>query len=389
MTVAGVKWLSGVGLAWNRPGFRDFRRYVLLPYAVQRALLVTAVTIASAVHELPRVDRAMPALRPIDNWLRWDALHYLHVAADGYGPAAAAPQNGFFPLFPALVGVLDHVVPLGVAALLVSNLCATAALELLRRLAHCYGDDAFARRVVWVAILYPTSFYLTAGYSESTFLVVTIGAALAWKTDRWGWAFVAAALAVLARPVGAACVTVPFAVGWLVRRRGLATVAALCAGAAVGLAALLAVYRAQTGDPLAFLHATGVQNLRVFWTDGADSPNLIALLVDEGFGRNLMQRLLNWSSVSLAFACAIALAWQRRGELALLCVVALAIPLYFHHSFVDMASMSRYALAAFPMFLVLAGWFPADAPRSRYYDLGSQMLQVGLAVAFASARWLE
>lgn len=390
MKAAAVKALERIRAWWSWPAARSFRAEVLLPYAVQRALLVVAVTVTASVHSrwLLRFDRAVPNNPILDNWLRWDALHYLHVASEGYSLMPEARHNGFFPLFPYVVSVVADVLPLPWAAVLVSNLFALGALELLRRLALEYGDADFARRVVWVAILFPTSFYLTAGYSESTFLFTGIGAVWAWKTGRWRVAAVFAALTVLARPVGAPALTAPFVIGLLLSRERWKPTLALLGGAAVGMAALFTIYQVQTGDPLAFFHATGVQNLRVFWDDNP-TPLSWSLLQDEGVSLNLVRRLLNWGAVAFAFAVVISLARRREWELALLCAVVMGIPIGFHYSFVDLTSMSRYVLGAFPLFLVLGRWVPHDRSSSRYVDLGSQMLQLGLASTFAEGQWLE
>ena len=50
--------------------------------------------------------------------------------------------------------------------------------------------------------------------------------------------------------------------------------------------------------------------------------------------------------------------------------------------------MPRFALAAFPLFFVLARW-GGDGDRARVLGVAGAMLQVTLAVCFATWRWAE
>jgi hypothetical protein len=101
-----------------------------------------------------------------------------------------------------------------------------------------------------------------------------------------------------------------------------------------------------------------------------------------------MRRLLNWCAVALVTAVSLRLLWRREVELGVMCLVAIGVPLYFHRGLLDAASMARYSLAAFPMFLVLARWTP-DGMRARGLDLGFQMLQALLAALFTAGVWAE
>jgi hypothetical protein len=282
---------------------------------------------------------------------------------------------------------LAWLLPLPVAALVVANGAALVALALLFRLAGRLFDGEVAQRVVWIVVVFPTSFFLTAGYSESTYLLCAIGAVLAWHSGRHGWSALAAVGAVLARPVGVFTLTVPFVVGWVVRGRDRKLAPWLCLGALVGAGLVLLTYQLSLGDPLGFLHARTVRNLRVFSPLPAPE-SYWDVLWSEGFGVNLVRRLLNWSAVALVVATAIALWRWRQPELALLTAIAIAVPLYFHGGLFDAASMARYALAGFPLFIVLAKWLP-EGKAGRAYDLGAQMLQIVLAVMFATWRWVE
>ncbi len=371
---------------WTTQG-RELTDEVLKPFLIQRTLLILVVCFASLLLPHGNGFSALPGNVLFDPWIRWDSQHYLIIAAQGYGATIWGDPNGFFPLYPWLVRGLSWVLPLPVAALVVANVAALTALALLYRLAAILSGDEVARRTVWVLLLFPSSFFLSAAYSESTYLVCAIGAVLAWRSGRHGWAALAAIGAVLARPVGVFALTLPFVVGWFMRGRDRKHTPWLCLGAVVGAGLILVTYQLSLGDPLGFLHARTVQHLRVFSTlPGPES--YWAVLWSEGVGANLMRRLANWSAVALVAAAAIALWRRREPELALLAAVTIAVPVYFHGGLFDAASMARYALASFPVFIVLARWLP-EGHSGRAYDLGAQMLQIVLAVMFATWRWVE
>ena len=120
-------------------------------------------------------------------------------------------------MFPTLIRIVAELqgrtdrAGLFVAAIIVANIClvlATMALAALVRL-DLGPDDA--RRSVWYLLVFPTSLFLSAGYSESLFLLLTVGAILACRTDRWLWAAALAVLAAVTRPVGLV-ICVPLAV---------------------------------------------------------------------------------------------------------------------------------------------------------------------------------
>ncbi len=389
--VADMRGLFRAGLAatrrfWAAQG-REFCEAVLGPFLIQRSLLIVVVCFASLLIPHGLGFEALPGSALFGGWLRWDSQHYLLIAAQGYGVTPWGDPNGFFPLYPWLVRGLSWVLPLPVAALLVANVAALVALGLLYSLVSRMVGDELGRRSVWVLLLFPTSFFLTAGYSESTYLVCAIGAVLAWQAGRHGWATVAAVGAVMARPVGVFALTIPFVVGWLIRGRDRKQAPWLCLGALVGAGAILLTYQLALGDPLGFLHARTVQHLRVFSPfPGPDS--YWDVLWNEGVGPNLMRRLLNWSAIALAGVAAVTLWRWREFELALLTVVSIAVPVYFHGGLFDAASMARYVLACFPMFIVLAKWLPRGNG-ARAYDLGAQMFQIALAIMFATWRWVE
>jgi hypothetical protein len=134
---------------------------------------------------------------------RWDSVWYLTIAQDGYGDAHSHAQAAFYPLYPLLMRVVGWVVgsPL-VAGIVVSLACFLAALALLHKLAALELGERDARGTVLLVAFFPTAFFFSAVYTESLFLLVSVGAFLAARSGRWAWAGALGGLAALTRNSG-------------------------------------------------------------------------------------------------------------------------------------------------------------------------------------------
>ncbi|WIM98652.1 hypothetical protein ACTOB_002258 [Actinoplanes oblitus] len=164
---------------------------------------------------------------------RWDARWYLGVVAHGYDTAfkfrpdgTPLPSNlAFFPLYPGLIWVTDHVLPgdAVVAGLVVSWLAAIAAAWGL----FAIGTELRDRRTgvllaaLWAVI--PHALIESMGYTETLFTALCAWSLFAVLRRRWLLAGLLCSFAGLTRPTGAALV------------------------AAVGLAALVAVIMRRDG----------------------------------------------------------------------------------------------------------------------------------------------
>src|SRR4051794_31899474 len=133
--------------------------------------------------------------------MRWDSVYYLQIAQDGY---TQLKQAGFFPFYPLLMSVLDEVTGSTViAGVLISLAAFTAALVLFQRLAVLEtGSEPIARRAVWLLALFPASLFFSAVYTESLFLLLSVGSFYAARRGHWAWAGVLGGLAAATRNVG-------------------------------------------------------------------------------------------------------------------------------------------------------------------------------------------
>lgn len=186
-------------------------------------------------------------------WLRADALWYLKIAEQGYGPELGT--FAFFPLFPMLTALVQ---PLFFgrelyAAMFVSNLAVVAGLSLFFLLVKELLDERAAKLSVFGLALFPTSFFLVAPYAESLLLALGSLSLLMSIRGQPLLAGIAGMFAALARPFGV-LLAIPLAV-FATRRtdekEAVERSRLLSAlGPPAGLVAWLAFATFQTGDPL-------------------------------------------------------------------------------------------------------------------------------------------
>jgi Mannosyltransferase (PIG-V) len=172
------------------------------------------------------ISGRMASVGPIGNatagavFHQFDASYYLAIASHGY--VAAAPNNlAFFPLYPSLIRALGFLTGSDViAGLVISTVSFALALVLLHRLTELELGSRAADATVLLVAFAPLSFFFTAIYTESLFLLLSVAAVLAARRERWALAGVLAALAALTRPTGILLV-VPLVIMRLGRQRRL------------------------------------------------------------------------------------------------------------------------------------------------------------------------
>jgi len=145
---------------------------------------------------------------PLSLWNRWDAPHYVDIAKYGY---TAVGEQRFFivflPLFPLFIKLFALAIPsYELAALLVSNLASALASIYLFKLARLDLSESAALRSVFYFCIFPTAYFLIAGYSESLFLLLAISCIYYARTRRWTLAGIAGMLATATRLTGLALV---------------------------------------------------------------------------------------------------------------------------------------------------------------------------------------
>ena len=230
---------------------------VAASYALSRALMLLVLMVCYACGNgfLSGFFAGLPRLLH-----RWDAGQYLPLIEHGYlAEGEEALRIVFFPLYPMLCRAVALATGWGAnaVALLVSNLSRLGSGALLWRLAENDGGAVYARRCLWSFMFFPATYFFSMAFSESLFLLLSLGAVICARRRRFVLAVALGALCANTRLLGLA-IAVP--IYWeLLRvhgRRGKREIA-LCAlqtlPVALGLAAYLALNWRLFNDPFRFM----------------------------------------------------------------------------------------------------------------------------------------
>jgi hypothetical protein len=196
---------TAVAAAWSSRVVRT----VLVVAVVTRLTVLAAGYFAFVV--INPVRRPPPLLEREDMLTkltgRWDALWYLRIVRDGYhwdGNRNLQQNVVFFPALPIAMyaaGLLAGKRWL-VGGTIVAIVCFAWGLTYLYRLAREQLGEEAAASAVWLLATYPFAVYFSAPYTESLYLLATIGAIYhATRNESWsavGWGLVAG----LCRPNG-------------------------------------------------------------------------------------------------------------------------------------------------------------------------------------------
>jgi len=136
----------------------------------------------------------------------WDGTWYRLVATTGYDstgisfPAKAA----FWPLYPWLIKFFSGITTISPESVgyIISNVAIAFAFVLLYQLVSMDLSVDVSRRTLWAIALFPTAFFFTAVYTESLFLLLTVGCLLAARRGNWWIAGIIGLLAALTRSAG-------------------------------------------------------------------------------------------------------------------------------------------------------------------------------------------
>ncbi|MEO6990766.1 MAG: mannosyltransferase family protein [Candidatus Baltobacteraceae bacterium] len=366
-------------------------RETLVTFVVTRVPIVFIAELAAATIA-PRpglhiVESTNPLLAV---WGRWDAVHYLEIAARGY----YGTDMAFFPLYPGLIHALGRVVGNDlVAGLAISNAAFFFGLLYFYKLVeHQWGRSVALRAIFYVSI-FPAAVFFSAVYTESLFFALTVASFYYIREHRWVTAGLLGGLAALTRVEGvllfAPYVVEMVAADGVVEVRNLLDVpwrfARQVIGAALiplGLVAYMAMLWVLRGDPLYFSHVQEHWDRHFappwvsLWrsisvlTHAADPTAIAGQSIELGF--------------TLMMIGVLAFGWRRlRPSYVVYMVLSILVPL----STSSLMSTPRFALVLFPMFVVLALWGERSWVNSTIVAFSLPLLGL-FTVLFANWYWV-
>ncbi len=293
-----------------------------------------------------------------DTFARYDSGWYYGIASNGYAFVEGGRSNlAFFPLYPMLMragGLLlgGHQPDFYFAGIVVSWVSFGVAMVLLYRLALLDMSREHAARAVLYAALFPAAYFFGVVYSESLFLMSLLGAALAIRQGRWGWAALAGAAMTATRVNGVMLVPALIWMAWQSapagpqRRRLLAAAAASTMGIA-----LYCVYNyALSGNPLEWYDS--IQRWG-YHPGGNPASGFLAIgeaLVTRPYSFLTTERMAPYDTLNVLSAfgavAAVPFIWRRLGgPYAAIVVLGLILPL----SSGQYEGLGRYCAVLFPL----------------------------------------
>ncbi|MEA2639371.1 MAG: hypothetical protein QOF51_765 [Chloroflexota bacterium] len=288
-------------------------------------------------------------------WTRFDSGFYISVGFNGYMKPDAiigAPDWHFFPAYAWAMALPARLLGGPAAAPYVGLMVSLAGLLIgalaLRELARDQGAPGIT--TVAFLLAFPTSFFLSAVYSEGLFFGSEAVSLFLIGRRRFWWAGAAAAVAAATRPPGFLLV-IPLGVAWLAVARSRphpwsALPAVLLP--LLGLGVVMLTLYLQVGDPLGFIHDQYAWNRQAMlpWApllDGMATP------ASDISPWSWYLPPLDTAVALLALGTSGYLVWQRRFGLGLLGLALALLPL----SSGSLLSMTRYMAVNVPMFVAL------------------------------------
>ncbi|MDE3133944.1 MAG: glycosyltransferase family 39 protein [Acidobacteriota bacterium] len=357
---------------------------------------------------------------------RWDSVWYLKIAAHGY--AHVRERMAFYPLYPGLMHVLGWATRSDlVAGVLISLAALAVALFLIARLvALDFGEQVATTTVLLIAFC-PVAFFLSAVYTESLFLALSVATIYAARRERWLLCGALGFLAALSRNGGVALL-LPTAIIYLYgprqapltrwgarpgrglfarllprNRLRLDALALLLIPA--GLGAYLAYLQIRYGDGLAPFRVESVwyrhstlpwstvwHGARQAWHglvqlfQGPLPPYRVPAYAQNEIGAALQDVYL-FLFLVLGVIALLGVLWRLGAAYGLYALALLVLALADPVSLQPLASLPRYELVIFPLFIwaarLLTRW------RLAPYAIPALAVLLGLfTVEFATWRWV-
>ncbi|MCX7308993.1 MAG: mannosyltransferase family protein [Afipia sp.] len=334
---------------------------VLAIYACSRFVVFLGIAFGKAY--IPLGSNTWVAGTQWYHWLlRWDSEWYKVIASEGYtynGDPGLTQTVVFYPLYPTLCRLVSEILgtDIAISMLLVANVAAVAAILLLFKLVQERFGDQIALATVAMISFFPSSVFLSAGYTEPLALLLMVSFFLAVVRERFFLAAVFAGLAVGTRSTGIALFPVLLWELWHCRspRRFLIDVVPLSMIATSGLWLYMLYLGLAFGHPMAFSDAQAAfhENTTIF-------ARLLSAVTLEPF------RKMNLTDISPAgldqwftilFMGLILHSWFvgiSRG-MTLFATILLALPyLTLCGGPAGFTSMARFNIVSFPLFVVMA-----------------------------------
>jgi len=369
-------------------------RIVLTTFVVTRLPIIVVAELASTfIAQRPGQHVSTSSNAMLAAWGRWDAVHYLAIARNGYYGFDVA----FFPLFPALVHVVGRLIGSEIiAGLIVSNVALLFGLLFFYKLVELEFDRRVARNAIFYVSIFPTAIFFSAVYTESLFFALTVASFYYIRRRRWLTAGAIGVFASLTRVEGI-LLAVPYAIEGVVALRALPDLrspatyvrfgrfAVGIVGFPLGIGIYMAYLWALVGDPIAFSHAQvhWDRHLAPPWASAIHSYRIVHKSLHAGLYAAFATQGIEIAFTLLMIVVLLAALTRLRPSYLAYMALSILVPM----STSSLMSMPRFALVLFPMFIVLALWGRRPAVNATIVAFSLPLLGL-FTVLFADWYWV-
>jgi len=170
-------------------------RFILFIYAYTAHKL----TIPRWAWDATGLWHAFETIPFFDLWSRWDSAYYIEIATQGYNHKNVA----FYPFYPFLIRICNVITSNGhVSGLIIANISYVLAMVILFRYTKELFGKNIANNTIFAISIFPTSFFFSSVYSESTFLLVIVLSCYFFHKEKYFLASLFGALAASTRNPG-------------------------------------------------------------------------------------------------------------------------------------------------------------------------------------------
>ncbi|HCX25328.1 MAG: hypothetical protein UX08_C0009G0003 [Candidatus Collierbacteria bacterium GW2011_GWB1_45_35] len=356
-------------------------RLLIILIALPAMFLLTPRTRFTNLTEIPSASNLFSM------WSNFDGLHYLDLAEFGYGYQHKTDMDyAFFPIYPWTIRTFNFFDNYLASGLIISHLCIILALYFLYKLVALDFKSKIAKSTIYLLLLFPTAFFFGSVYTESLFLLLAVLSFYFARRNQFLLACIAAAIASATKITGIflwpaliyefwvyygkdikKCLN-PSAIWLTLPPLGLLSFMRfqfLKTGDALFFATIQTNFTGRTVNKLILLHQVFFRYAKMLiFTDHWDP--LFFTVVLELLSATLVLGVLIFSFKKIRFSY-----W-------LFVLLSYLLP-SFSGTF---ASVPRYTLVMFPVFMYLAYWLERQHPFTKYVYYFSTIVFSILSIIF-------
>lgn len=342
----------------------------------------------------------------IYSWANFDGVHYITIAQKGY--VGTAYIQAFFPLFPGLVYFLNLIIHNAlISGLVISNLSFLALLITWFIFIKKKFNKKFAYSSILILLLFPTSLFFGAFYTESLFLTLVLFTFIFVEKKQYLLASFFIFLASSTRIIGillipAVLIEILFSntkfsnLSWNLIKNKVLNIkkyikpSLIISLGSLGLFLYMAYLNNEFKDPLYFFHVQsefgGVRQENLISYPQVVYRSIKILLTVSPTNFAYLTYLQNFISGTVVLG--IILYSLKIKQIRLSYVVFSLLAFFVPPLTGTFSSMPRYILVCFPIFIVLASWAEKNKIFKYLLYLSFTLLLIINTILFIQGYWL-